>query len=69
MILTPADIRRRQELTNKLNSGTFTYQEGEELKQLLEREKQEASDKGDNSAGILIGLLLLLLAFLASKKK
>lgn len=69
MVFTQEDIIRRQELTEKMNYGTLTPQEAEELRGLLEREREEAGKKGDGAAILLIGLLLLALLYLSSKKK
>ena len=69
MPLTPYEIRRRQELTTKMQNYTITMAEAEELKQLLERERNEAQAGGDLVALIAIGaLILLILAFLSKKK-
>ena len=69
MPLTPYEIRRRQELTTKMQNYNITIAEAEELKQLLEKERSEAQTGGDIVAVIAIGaLILLILAFLSKKK-
>ena len=69
MPLTPYEIRRRQELTTKMQNYNITMAEAEELKQLLEKERSEAQAGGDLVALIAIGaLILLILAFLSKKK-
>ena len=69
MSLTPYEIRRRQELTTKMQNYTITMAEAEELKQLLERERSEAQAGGDLVALIAIGALILLILVFLSKKK
>ena len=69
MPLTPYEIRRRQELTTKMQNYNITMAEAEELKQLLEKERSEAQAGGDLVGLIAIGaLILLILAFLSKKK-
>jgi uncharacterized membrane protein len=63
--LTPEQIRRRQELTFKMNNGTITQQEAQELRGLLELEQREATASNDIIALLAIGaLLVIVLAFL-----
>ena len=69
MVFTQDDLIRRQELTEKMNHGTLTLREAEELRGLLEREREEAGKKGDGAAILLIGLLLLALLYFSSKKR
>ena len=70
MVLNSNQIKRRQELTEKLNNGTLSASEAEELKKLLALEKKEADRSGDAIAGIIIGLILFaLLAFLGGGSK
>lgn len=64
--MTPEQIRKRQELTIKLNNKTINSEEAEQLKEILEIERNEATQSGDGVALLIIGLLLLaLLAYLA----
>ncbi|MGH9877855.1 MAG: hypothetical protein ACRD5H_09470, partial [Nitrososphaerales archaeon] len=56
--LTPYEIDRRKLLVEKLKSRILTPAEGEELRQLLEKEKQEASQAGNFL--VVLGLLFLL---------
>lgn len=58
--LTPDQIRRRQELTQKLSNRTLTQYEAEELKQLLEIEKAQATTLGDFLGVLAVGVLLAL---------
>ena len=58
--LTPEESRRRQELTDKLRMRVLTINEGEELRQLLERERVHATTIGDVVAALAIGFLLAL---------
>jgi len=65
MPLTPEQIRRRQELTYKMNNGIITQQEAVELRGLLELEQREATASNDIIALLAIGaLLVIVLAFL-----
>ena len=60
--LTPEQIKRRQELTQKLRDRTLMQYEAEELRQLLEIERTQASSLGDFlgvlAVVVLIGLVL-----------
>ncbi len=56
--LTQDQIARRRELVEKFRQGLLTIQEAEELRQLLELEKQEVSESGDLM--LLFGIILLL---------
>jgi hypothetical protein len=40
--LTPQEIVRREQLTFKLQNRSLTYEEAEELKNILEKEKEKA---------------------------
>lgn len=68
--LTAAEIERRKYLVEKLKTKVLTPVEADELRQLLEREKQEASEAGNFL--VVLGLLLLLglvIAYLAGDDK
>ncbi len=70
MALNKNQIKRRKELTEKLNKGTLSLKEAEELKKLLELEKKETDKAGDAMATIIIVLLMFaLVAFLRGKGK
>jgi hypothetical protein len=68
--LTPKEINRREELTFKLRDGKITYEEAEELKQILEREKEKAISLNDIVALIAIGFFLAaVIGFLSEMDK
>ncbi|MBI5146784.1 MAG: hypothetical protein HZA84_06140 [Thaumarchaeota archaeon] len=68
--LTIEEIQKRQELTEKLKTKVLTVNEGEELKRLLEKEKEQATSLGDIIAVLGIAFLIgLVIAFLADDKK
>ena len=67
--LSPDEINKRDFLLNKFNVGPLTRQEAEELKRILEKEKQRAIELGD--IALIFGIALLLKAimdFLSEKK-
>jgi len=66
--LTDYEIRRRRELTEKLQNGTITYEEAIELNKILEKEKKIAEEERDFLALIAILLLLGMLSAYFSKK-
>jgi hypothetical protein len=64
------DIRRRQELTLKLRDNTISKEEAQELRQILEREQQEAQRTKDFIAlGAIFFLLGAVIAFLSESGK
>jgi hypothetical protein len=67
--LTPEEVERRQELTEKLRTRTLTRSEAEELKILLEKERVQATSLGDVIAIIgIVFLIGLVIAFLADDR-
>jgi hypothetical protein len=56
--LTSEEIQRRKLLVAKFKENAITREEAEELKQLLEKEKQEASEAGEFL--VLLGIVFLL---------
>lgn len=59
--ITPDMARRRQELTEKLNSNQINLDQAKELKNILDQELAEARSSNDNlGAVIAIGLLIIL---------
>ncbi len=64
--LTQQEIKQRQEFTEKLRTKTLTKDEAEKLKQLLEKERTEATSLGDVfvvlGIAVLIGLIIAYLA-------
>ena len=65
--LTPEELRRRYELEQKLRTRVLNVNEADELRQILEREKQQADSSGDT--GKALGILLLLGLLIALFKK
>jgi uncharacterized membrane protein len=57
--LTPQDIIRREELTFKLQNRSLKYEEAQELKNILQKEKEKAISLNDIFA-------LLAIAFFSS---
>ena len=55
--LTRDEIIRREELTLKLSDKTITREEAEELKMILEKEKEKAVSLNDMLALFAIGML------------
>jgi uncharacterized membrane protein len=70
-IRLPSDkLRRRRELTARLEEGTITIEQAEELRQILELERQQAEATNDMLAIFAIaGLLFLLSALLYDRGK
>ena len=72
-IRLPSDLlRRRRELTARLEEGTITIEQAEELRRILELERQQAEATNDFLAIFAIaGLLILVAAVLydGGKKK
>lgn len=64
------DIANRlNELVSKWQKNDLTYQEAEELKKLLEKEKKKAKDDGDNITTVATGFLLgMVVGYLANEK-
>ena len=63
-------LRRREELTLRLRDGTINRQEAEELKQILEYEKEQAINLNDILAIFAIAALLFAVAsFISNDKK
>jgi len=56
----------KEELLSRLREGALTPQEADRLRELLERQRADALAKGLIGAAIIIGGLLLLLAFLSA---
>ena len=69
--LPPSDIERMKRLMNKLQLNTITIEESEDLKKLLEVEKEEAEQKNNANLLLAIGIAFAAIAiiFAASKKK
>ena len=57
--LTRDEIIRREELTLKLSDKMITREEAEELKRILEKEKEKAVSLNDMLALFAIGVLLI----------
>jgi uncharacterized membrane protein len=70
-IRLPSDqLRRRRELTARLEEGRLTIEQAEELRQILELERQQAEATNDFLAIFAIaGLLLLVAAVLYDRGK
>jgi hypothetical protein len=68
--LTSEQIKRKNELMGKLHNRLLNPVEAEELRQLLEIEKQNATSGGDilKALGIIL-LIGLVIAVIASDKK
>lgn len=61
------EASRKRELLERARRREITYEEAEELRRLLDREKAEREQAGDVSGAILVGLLILfVLAVIAS---
>jgi len=66
--LTPEEQRRRQKLTIKLSTKTLTLSEADELKRILEKEKESATSGGDILAALAVAVLIgLVIAYLSKK--
>jgi hypothetical protein len=59
--LTRYEINRREELTLKLSDKTITREEAEELKMILEKEKEKAIEIDDMLALFAIHVLLMVI--------
>ena len=67
IMVTEEEIRKRQELTAKLDSGELGVEEAKELKRILEAERIEAQRRGDTLAVLLIALLLIAVIAILSR--
>ncbi|KUH34234.1 hypothetical protein APY94_02880 [Thermococcus celericrescens] len=67
--LTQEEVQRRRELTEKLQKGTLTPEEAQELIEILEKEKKIAEEERDFAALVAIFLLLALIAMYLNKKQ
>ena len=68
--LTDDEIRKRQELTLKLRERTLNKEEGQQLREILEKEKIIAQETNDVIAlGAIIFLLGGLIYFLLDNDK
>ena len=68
MTLTPQQTRRKNELTLKLQTKVLTPPEADELKGILEQEKNDAITLGDLGKALAVILLIgLVVAFLKDK--
>ena len=56
--LTPHERQRKEELQEKLRTRVLTVTEGNELRDILEKEKSQATSSGD--WGTALGIILLL---------
>jgi Flp pilus assembly protein TadB len=54
-----SEERRKRELLEKARRRRITYEEGEELRRLLEKQKRDREQAGDIFGAILVGLLIL----------
>jgi hypothetical protein len=64
--LTPNELRRRAELTSRLDARTITPDEARELRDILEKELEEARAIGNFLAVLAILILLgLVIAILS----
>jgi hypothetical protein len=52
------DDKKKTELISKLKQGTITSQEAQQLKAVLEKEKEEATRQGNTA--LVIGIAILL---------
>ena len=69
MTLTPQQLQRKEDLTQKLEIKVLNPSEADELKGLLEEEKKEAVSLGDLAKALgAIFLLALLVAYLTDEK-
>ncbi|QLH07669.1 hypothetical protein [Nitrosopumilus ureiphilus] len=66
--LTPEEIRRKNELQEKLRTRVLSVKEADELRVILEKERQQANITGNAIAAVGAALLLgLLIAYLADR--
>jgi hypothetical protein len=69
--LSQAEIQRRTYLVQRFRTGYLEPDQAEELKQLLEKEKDELMSSDTKDLLLLLGVILLLglvVAFLGNKK-
>lgn len=69
--LSQAEIQRRSYLVQKFRTGYLDPEEAEELKHLLEKEKDELMSSETKDLLLLLGVILLLglvVAYLGNKK-
>ncbi|GEM_PF-2476884 len=68
--ITPEQAKRRQELTEKLRMRVLTINEAEELRQLLEMEKNQATSLGDVIGALAVLVLIgLVIDYLSGDKR
>ena len=67
--LTSQEVRRRIELTEKLKTKVLNPTEGDELKNILEKEKKKATSLGDLLAVLAIVFLIGLVVDYLSEEK
>jgi len=66
--LTPEEIRRKNELQEKLRTRVLSVREADELRVIFEKERQQANTTGNAIAAVGAALLLgLLIAYLADR--
>ena len=66
--LSPYELQRKEELQKKLRMRVLTVNEANELSQILEKEKLQATSTGDWKTALGIILLLgIVYAFLKEK--
>jgi len=63
----PISLEEKKDLIERMRQGIIRKDEAEKLKKILEEEKREAERGGDVLAAIVIGLLLVALAYLLYK--
>jgi len=67
--LTPQEVVRRVELTEKLKTKVLGTNEADELKVILEKEKKKATTGGDLLAVLAIAFLIgLVIEYLSDEK-
>jgi len=66
--LTPDELRLRREFTTKLDTGIITPDEARQLRNILDKELEEARDKNDFLAILAILFLLGLIIAILSRR-
>jgi LPS O-antigen subunit length determinant protein (WzzB/FepE family) len=62
------EIRRRRELTQMFKEYRINYEQAQELRSLLERERTIADQQGNEAIVLALGFLLgLVIGYLASR--